>query len=185
MHLPARRLLLSSILLLACSGPVIAQEQAHTGHAGDCSTFTWDVAQELKLLATPATEITAGDGTSETRIEPGVMYRAKLRPQAQVKLASRPGKPMLNDDAMAGLLTFKVPTDGRYYVSITTGHWIDVVDAGQLVRTIDFQGRPNCPVVHKIVKFELPAGRDLVLQFAGGGADSSGVLITAVPATAE
>ncbi|KLJ00396.1 hypothetical protein WQ56_09490 [Luteimonas sp. FCS-9] len=151
-----------------------------------CDTFHWDVAQELSLLQTPPAAVVAGTGgEATTRIEPGTFYRAALHPQAEVALAAPPGKPMLDDDAMAGLLTFRVPADGRYRVSITTGHWIDVVDDGAIVASLDFQGRRGCPLAHKIVEFELRDGRDLVLQFAGGDAPVSGVAVTAVPAPAR
>ena len=92
---------------------------------------------------------------------------------------------MLYDGAMAGLLAFTVPAVGRYRVSITTGHWIDAVDAGEVLTSVDFQGRRGCPLVHKIVEFDLRAGRELVLQFAGGSAGETGLVITPVSATAR
>ncbi len=176
MRLPPLRLL-PAALLLACATAAAADPPAAPLPAG-CDTFTWNVAAELAALATPPVAIVAGDGSAAARIEPGTRYDARLHPQAGVTLAARPGKPMLDDGAQAGLLTFQVPVDGRYRVSITTGHWIDVVDGGQIVPSLDFQGRRGCPLVHKIVEFQLPAGRDLVLQFAGGRAGESGVAIT-------
>ncbi len=47
------------------------------------------------------------------------------------------------------------------------GHWIDVVDGEQLVKSKDFSGSRECARPHKIVEFELPANKDLVLQFSG------------------
>lgn len=150
----------------------------------ECGTFTWDVSSELAALQSPSTAGVAGKGgdAGEVRIEPGIRYDLRLHPQGEVRLAARPAKPMLDDAATAGLLHFQVPEDGRYRVSITTGHWIDVVEAGEVVASLDFQGRRGCPLVHKIVEFELKAGRDLVLQFAGGSVDEAGVVITRVAA---
>jgi len=146
-----------------------------------CETFTWDVSRELAVLQTPSTAIEAGTNPDHiTRIELGKRYQARLHPQAEVTLAARPGKPMLDDGAKAGMLTFQVPHDGRYRAAITSGHWIDMVDAGQIVRSLDFQGHRGCPLVHKIVEYELRAGRDLVLQFAGGHAPEVGVVMTEV-----
>jgi len=146
-----------------------------------CDTFTWDVTRELTALQTPSTPVDAGTGADNiTRIELGKRYQARLHPQASVTLAARPGKPMLDDDARAGMLTFQVPRDGHYRAAITSGHWIDMVDGGEIVPSLDFQGRRACPLVHKIVEYELRAGRDLVLQFAGGDAAEVGVVITAV-----
>jgi len=146
-----------------------------------CDTFTWDVSHELAALQTPSIPIEARTGPDQiTRIELGKRYQTRLHPQADVTLAARPGKPMLDDDARAGLLTFQVPHDGRYRAAITSGHWIDMVDNGEIVPSLDFQGRRACPLVHKIVEYDLRAGRDLVLQFAGGDAAEVGVVMTAV-----
>jgi len=146
-----------------------------------CDTFTWDVSRELSALQTPSITIDAGTGPDKiTRIELGKRYQARLHPQGSVTLAARPGKPMLDDDAKAGMLTFQVPRDGHYRAAITSGHWIDMVDGGEIVSSLDFQGRRACPLVHKIVEYDLRAGRDLVLQFAGGDVAEVGVVITAV-----
>ncbi len=153
----------------------------------ECGTFAWDVSNELAVLQSPSTAGVAGTGgdAGAVRIGLGTRYDMRLHPQSEVTLAARPAKPMLDDGAMAGLLAFTVPADGRYRVSITTGHWIDVVDAGEVVTSVDFQGRRGCPLVHKIVEFDLRAGRELVLQFAGGSADETGLVITPVSATAR
>ena len=174
-------------VLFVASAPVAGEVPvAANALPPGCDTFTWDVSTELAALQGPSTPIDAGRGGDDVvRIDIGTRYDARLHPQAGVRLASRPGKPMLDDGAMAGLLTFGVPADGRYRVSITTGHWIDVVDAGEVVASLDFQGRRGCPLVHKIVEFELRAGRDLVLQFAGGAAAEAGVVITPVAAAAR
>lgn len=169
-------LMLPVLMLLACASGGVRAQALPAG----CDTFSWDVEHELALLATPPTPLAAGDGSAPAQIEIGTLYRVQLLAQDQVQLAARPGKPMLDDGAMAGLLTFRVPETGAYRVAITTGHWIDVVDAGQIVASTDFQGRRGCPLVHKIVAFDLPAGRDLVLQFAGGAAATADVVITRV-----
>lgn len=162
--------------LLLAPLPLAAAEPAP-----GCDTFSWDVSHELTALAASPAQIVAGDGKQAApllRLE--TLYTARLAPQAGVVLAARPGKPMLEDDAFAGLLNFRVPQAGRYRVSITTGHWLDVVDGNQVIPSLDFQGRRGCPLVHKIVEFDLPSGRDLTLQLAGNTAAQVGVLITAV-----
>jgi len=167
-----------SALLFALTASVAA-----TDLPPGCETFTWDVSRELTALQTPATSINAGTGGDNVvRIDLGTHYKARLSAQSEVTFAATPGKPMLDDDAFAGLLTFQVPTDGRYRAAITSGHWIDMVDGGKIVPTVDFQGRHSCPLVHKIVQFDLEAGRDLVLQFAAGSASEVGVVITPAPA---
>lgn len=179
--MPARFVLVLPALLAAFAGQAQGpQDPLPPG----CDTFTWDVGRELAALRRPAVASVAGtDGNAgDVRIGLDTRYDVRLHPQSEVTLAARPDKPMLEDAATAGVLTFAVPEDGRYRVAITTGHWIDVVDRGRVVPSVDFQGRRGCPLVHKIVEFQLPAGRDLVLQFAGGPAAEAGVTITPVAA---
>jgi len=173
---PFTRLTLSTLLLALTSIATAADLPP------GCETFTWDVTRELTTLQTPATAIAAGTGADNVvRIELDTHYKARLSPQSDVTFAAPPGKPMLDDDALAGMLTFQVPASGRYRAAITSGHWIDMVDGGKTVPTVDFQGRHSCPLVHKIVQFDLEAGRDLVLQFAAGSASEVGVVIAAAP----
>lgn len=182
--MPARFALILSALLMAPAAVAGQAPAAADPLSPGCDTFSWDVSNELATLQSPSTAGVAGKGgdAAEARIELGRRYDVQLHPQSEVTLAARPHKPMLDDAATAGLLTFSVPEDGRYRVAITTGHWIDVVDAGEVVASEDFQGRRGCPLVHKIVQFELAAGRDLVLQFAGGSVAEAGVTITPVAA---
>jgi hypothetical protein len=76
------------------------------------------------------------------------------------------------------LIRFQVPKAGNYRVAITSGHWIDVVDGTQLIRSRDFQGQHGCDLLHKVVEFSLPAGRDLILQFSGAAEEKMRVAIT-------
>ena len=46
------------------------------------------------------------------------------------------------------------------------------MDGGQFIKSRDFQGSHDCERPHKIVEFELPAARDLLLQFSGSGEES-------------
>lgn len=176
------RLLSAFMLVSLALSPV--QAATHAGLPSGCDTFSWDVSRELAALSSTPRPLEAGDGREgvAVHIELDTFYRVALPPQAQVTMAARPGKPMLDDGAHAGLLHFRAPAEGRYRVSITSGHWIDVVDAGQVVPSLDFQGRRGCPLVHKIVEYPLPAGRDLVLQLAGATDDRVGVVITRVDA---
>ena len=114
------------------------------------------------------------------RIEPEKLYEVKLPGQSTVTFVAKPSKPTLNEGAHAGLVRFRVEKAGRYRVSITSGHWIDIVEGSQLVSSRDFQGQHGCERPHKIVEYELPAGRDLTLQFSGSTDAQVIVAITAV-----
>lgn len=148
---------------------------------GGCDSFTWDVSHELAVLEKPAKPITAGgDAKKPVHLDLDQRYAVKLLPQASVHFAVKPGKPMLDDGAQAGLFSFHTPNAGRYRVSITTGHWLDVVDGANLVVSRDFQGQRGCEKVHKIVEFELSGNKDFVLQLSGGTDADLAVAITPV-----
>jgi hypothetical protein len=165
-----------------CAVPTQAQDTPKEEMSkGGCDAFTWDVSHELAVLDMPAKPITAGtDAKKPVRLDLDQRYDAKLLPRRSVHFAAKPAKPMLDDGAQAGLFTFHTPKAGRYRVSVTTGHWLDVVDGGNLVVSRDFQGQRGCEKVHKIVEFELSGNKDFVLQLSGGMDATLGVAITQV-----
>jgi hypothetical protein len=132
------------------------------------TTIKWDVSKEHTLFGGPAATLTAGkDAASAPAIDVDRLYELKLTPQDQTAFVLPPGKKMLTDGAYAGLATFKVNTSGVYRVSLDLPFWIDVVAAGKLVATKDFQGQQTCDAPHKIVEYELAAAQPLVLQLSG------------------
>jgi hypothetical protein len=175
-----RTIVLSSYLLMAacvaCIMPAMAEEASDA-----CSHFTWNVAHELAAMKQTATPITAASkpGTQVPQIQVGKLYELKLAPQNAITYSMQPAKPTLNDSTQGGLVRFRVAKAGLYRISITSGHWIDVVDGDQLVKSKDFQGSHGCARPHKIVEFELPANRDLMLQFSGATDATVAVAITA------
>jgi hypothetical protein len=159
-------------------------EKGDAAMAGGCDAFTWDVSHELDVLGQPARSIAAGtDGKKPVHLELDQHYSVKLAPQSSVRFAAKPGKPMLEDGAHAGVLSFHTPKAGRYRVSITTGHWLDVLDGGLLIVSSDFQGQRGCEKVHKIVQYELSGNKDFVLQLSGGTQANVSVAITPVKKT--
>lgn len=171
-------------VLLASATVAAAAGRAETADAlpPACGTFALDVSDELAALGLPSTMVVAArDGASgDARIEPGRRYDVRLHPEAEVTLAAVPSRAP-TADTVAGLLVFQVPVDGRYRVSLTTAHWIDVVDGGDVVVSTGHEGRRGCPLLRKVVEFDLAAGRDLVLQVLGDAGTGTGVLVT--PAT--
>ncbi len=158
---------------------------AFADDADGCSHFNWDVSHELKVMKQTAVPVTAATkpGTHAPAIQIDKLYELKLSPQSAVTYSAKPAKPTLNDSAQGGLVRFHVDKAGLYRVSITSGHWIDVVDGEQLVKSKDFSGSRDCPRPHKIVEFELPANKDLVLQFSGSTDSSVVTAITPVAAS--
>jgi hypothetical protein len=153
--------------------------------ADGCSHFSWDVSHELQVMKQTAAPVTAATkpGAQAPLVKIDKLYELKLSPQSTVTYSAKPAKPTLNDSAQGGLVRFHVDKAGLYRVSITSGHWIDVVDGEQLVKSKDFSGSHECARPHKIVEFELPANKDLVLQFSGSTDSSVTTAITPVAAS--
>ena len=154
-------------------------------HAADdpCTKFTWDVKNELAVMKQSARAVTGATkaGTSVPQLEVGKLYDLQLATQNKVTFAAKPAKPTLDDGGQAGLVKFKTDKAGRYRISITSGHWIDVVDGVQVIASRDFQGMRGCERPRKIVEYELAAGRDLVLQLSGSTDAKITLAITAAP----
>ena len=152
------------------------------GAAEPCNDFSWDVHQERALFGSTAAPAVAGK-VRESAVPLFVdrLYQVQLSPQNEVTFVAGPGKKMLSDGAYAGLAAFDTSAPGTYRVSLDVPFWIDVVANGQLVASKDFQGARGCNAPHKIVAYELPAAKHLVLQFSGATSASVRVAITRVP----
>jgi hypothetical protein len=149
--------------------------------SGGCESFTWDVSHEIDVLGAPAQSANAGtNGKHPVHLDLDQHYFVKLVPQSMVKFTVKPGKPMLDDGAQAGVFSFHTPKAGKYRISITTDHWIDVLDGPLLVVSQDFQGQRGCERVHKVVQYELSGNKEFILQLSGGTQANINMAITRV-----
>jgi hypothetical protein len=148
-----------------------------------CVDFKWDVSRERALFAGPATPLTAAaDPKAAPELLLNHLYEVTLQPQEKVAFAVTPGKKTPRADSHAGLLTFKIPSNGSYRVAIDMPFYIDVVSNGALVAATDFQGQRGCPSPHKIVVFDLAGARPLFLQLSNADPGSVRLTVTATPA---
>jgi len=163
---------------LMSAASVLAQDEAPKS---GCASFTWDVSHELAVLDGPSKPITASaDAKKPVRIELDQRYAVKLMPLGSVRFVAKPGKSTLESGEQAGMLSFHTQRAGRYRVSLTTGHWFDLVDNGNFVVSRELQGQRDCEKVHKIVEFELSGNRDFVLQLSGATESSLAIAVTQV-----
>jgi hypothetical protein len=159
---------------------------ASAANADPCSHFKWNVSREVAVMRKTAQPITAAlrPGPDLPRLKVDILYTLTLAEQNAVTFAVQPAKSRSDAGARAGLVRFRVDAPGHYRISITSGHWLDVIDHGQVVDSLDFQGHTGCERPRKIVEYELPAGRDLTLQLSGSSDSQVVVAITAVIAAA-
>jgi len=127
--------------------------------------------------------VEAGKGVPHVQVDK--LYDVKLAAQGSVTYAVKPEKPIRSERAQpersggnpekrqrrdagqGGLVRFRVAKAGLYRVSISGGHWIDIVDGSNFIQSKDFIRARGCERPGKIVEFELPAGRELTLQLSG------------------
>jgi hypothetical protein len=142
---------------------------ASAAEAPGCSHFAWDVSHELDVMKQTPQALVAGteSGPQTPWLQLDKLYEVALSGQDRVTYAVKPAKAASSQGARGGLVRFHVDKAGLYRIAISSRHWIDVVDRGQLIQSHDFLGSHDCERPHKIVEFELPAGTDLVLQFSG------------------
>ena len=164
----------AGVLLLA-SG---AGAHAHTDEG--CETYTWNLSREFAALEVPGVSIVASDdaGGRKRWIATGRHYAASLRPQPEVRFATTPGRTRNPENSAAGLLHFRSGKAGRYRISLSSHHWIDVIDRGKPVDSIAHEGRGGCERLHKVVEFDLPARRAITIQLSGGDRKNVSVVIT-------
>jgi hypothetical protein len=177
------------IFTLWAATAILAGVTLQAGRAADadpCTTFKWDVSRELAVMKQTPHALTAAvkPGGDVPELTIGTLYILKLSAQGAVTFVASPAKARASAEATAGIVRFRTDKGGRYRVSITSGHWLDVVDHGRLVQSLDFQGHVGCEQPRKIVEYELPAGRALMLQLSGSKDTAIVMAITAVDTAA-
>jgi hypothetical protein len=173
--------MLSMWSTLCLAAPPPAMEPA-THTEGSCDSFTWDLAREFAALKAPATLLAASADpkVNPVRLDEGKHFAATLLPQGSVAFAAPPARQPRSENPTAGLLFFKSSHAGRYRISLSSHHWIDVLDGGKFIDSRSHEGRNGCATLSKAVEFELPAHRDLVLQLSGDSAATIDVVVTRV-----
>jgi hypothetical protein len=172
----------ATVLSLSASPALMAQQSAEKPDAGGCDAFTWNLKREFAAMRTPAILLAASADpkVNPVRLKEGQHVTATLVPQGSVSFAAPPARPRQSDHATAGLLFFKSGAAGRYRISLTSHHWIDVLDDGKTIDSVSHEGHGDCELLHKAVEFELPANRDLVIQLSGDDAATVDIVVTAV-----
>ncbi len=165
-------------LLVAGLHPASAAEPESA--ANGCAAFRWNVAHEMNVMRGAAVPVVAvaSAGNSSEPLLPDRHYEVSLLPQGEAHFAVPPARESHDPAPQGGSLRFAVPAAGRYRLSITSGHWIDVIVNGKPVDSIAHEGHGDCKSLHKVVEFELPAGQTLILQLSGRSESRVGLAIT-------
>jgi hypothetical protein len=161
------------IALVGCAfaGAAFAEEPA------GCDTFKWPLDKERAMLTSP-NMVTVASGMSVALPLP-VALTVTLVPFADAKLPTPPERAPRVADSFAGFIAVPAPAqDGSYKITLSSDAWIDVVQAGHLLKSGPHSGATGCQGVRKSVKFDL-AAEPFVVQFSNVKTNSIGVAITA------
>ncbi len=142
------------VVILGClfAVPVHAQEPV------GCDKFKWPLEQERTLL-TSGKAIAVASGSSLKSSLP-VALTLSLAPFADAKLPTAPERAPRLPTSFAGFLQVAAPAhDGTYKISLSSEAWIDVMQAGHMVKSMAFSGATGCEGIRKSVKFDLKADR--------------------------
>ena len=107
---------------------------------------------------TPVAVIAAVSPTAAANIAQGKKAAVTLAPAQTVRMAVT--VPVANPppDAHGGMLSFHVPEDGNYWVSVSTGLWLDVVQGREILMQLDELPGPRCSGINKSLEYKLKAG---------------------------
>ena len=167
----------AALLAVLLGAPALPHDPPTDG----CGTFSRDVVNELAVMRSAAIPITAETGSeSFPRLALDKHYAISLIAQDQFRFVAKPGRPSRSSEPRGGAFRFEVPATGRYRVSITSRHWIDVISRESAIDSVDHHG-PGCDLVHKVVEFDLNAGQMFTLQLSGQDDAIIGLAITASP----
>ncbi len=153
----------------------------------ECRKGDWDFGPELGLFqGEPRRLATAKSvGAAVPALSTSVLWELRLVSKPEVSLTVAPGRKPPPEAAFAGIARFRVPTAGRYRVTVDGPFWIDVLRNGQALAPLDFMGHLDCPPIHKAVEYELPAGEPLTLQLTAAARDTARIVILSSARTAR
>lgn len=160
------------VVLVACAiaAPAFAEEPV------GCDHFKWPLDKERAMLTSPNV-VTVASGMSVALPLP-VALTVTLVPFADAKLPMAPERAPRAAESFAGFIAVAAPAQaGTYKITLSSEAWIDVVQAGHLLKSGPHSGATGCAGMRKSVKFDL-AAEPFVIQLSNVGNKSIGVAIT-------
>lgn len=128
-----------------------------------CQDFEWPLGNELAFFSTPGSPDVAPGKDVPTYSLGGI---AQLVPVAGVKFPKPPEK-VPEEGTLGGYVVVKhITVGGMYQVTLADAAWLDVVQNGDVLKPVRLTMQPDCPGLHKSVRYMVKPG-PLVLQFSG------------------
>jgi hypothetical protein len=158
---------ISLVAALTLAGNASAQEPV------GCDKFKWPTAREQALLKTAASaNVKSGDTI-------GIPSSAHVELQrlTEISLPNPSSRPPRDKSNFGGFLRLDVAKAGLYSVALTNNAWIDAIQNGAPLKTMDFSGVGGCEAIRKVVRFQFDAG-PLLLQISDNAAPTINIAVT-------
>jgi hypothetical protein len=153
---------LLAVCLLCVAALLTASVRAEEKPA--CEQFAWSLSDEKAWFDDANITLrTSGDNTEA--VADGA-FSIGLKAESEITFVLPPeGKP--KDGAANGaIVTFaNVPQAGRYQVTLSDEAWIDMIQEGKYVPSVEHTGVKGCEGLRKSVRFDLASG-SLTLQLS-------------------
>lgn len=161
------RLLKTAIVLGVLAATAPQGQAAEPAMVSGCTGFRFNLDHELKLFAAEPRKIEAPSGHEPAKLEAETLYTARLKPQAEVHFQVAPEKVMVADGSYAGSFQIDTGRSGRMRVTLDEAAWIDVVNEGRPLPSVQHTGSHDCRLLRKSVEFALEPGSRPVIQISG------------------
>jgi hypothetical protein len=155
---------------------LLSMQSAHAASTG-CDAFKWPLDKERAAFADAGLESVASGAARGAFKEQAFIL--KLVPEATVVYALPPGsKPKEQGaESFGAIVAFDPPgVAGTFQVTLAGEGWIDVVQNGKHVESIDHTGAKECLGLRKSVRFSVGTAPTM-LQLSGVPADTLKVAI--------
>jgi hypothetical protein len=119
-----------------------------------CSDFKWPLTEEQALFSSAQTE----DVASVSRHDALSRTALAVRLANSVDYVLAPERVAKDGMPNGAVLTFSNVASGTYQITLSDEAWIDVVQNGALVPSIDHTGAKDCAGLRKSVRFRLREG---------------------------
>ena len=162
-------------LRLATAGTALAliaiAASARAEDAPGCEALAWPLDTERSTFANEKLE-SIGTGAARGPWKEQA-FLLKLAPQESVAFKVPPvGKRRLEGKVFGGTVSFAAPAEAeRYYVTLSSEGWIDVVQNGASIRSDAHTSAKACPGLSKSVRFPVGAF-PIALQLSGVPTDT-------------
>ncbi len=142
-------------------------QAAEPAMVAGCTGFRFNLDHELKLFSAEPEKIEAASGPEAKMLEPDTLYVASLDNQSAVRFVVAPDKVTVAEGSYAGLFQVSTGRAGRMRVTLDEAAWIDVIDKGRALTSIQHTGSHDCKLLRKSVEFAVEPGSKPVIQISG------------------